>query len=86
MNIIFWLDRDNREAFERAEDLYYKALEYDSTFALAYTGLAYVYWDKHYWESYFSESFMDSVLILADKALSFDPQLSDAYYSQGNLL
>ena len=46
----YWLDNDNRSALERAEELYYDALDYDSTFALAYTGLAYVYWDKHYWE------------------------------------
>jgi len=79
----YWLDSDNRTALERAEKLYYDALDYDSTFAQAYTGLALVYWDKHYWESYFSESFLDSVLILADKALSFDPQLSDAYTVRG---
>jgi TolB-like protein len=80
----FQLDNNNRKALERAEDQYYKALEYDSTFARANTGLAYVYWDKHYWESYFSENFLDSVLILADKALSFNPQLSDAYTVRGD--
>ena len=79
----YWLDVDNSMALERAEGLYHKALDYDSTFAQAYTGLAYIYWAKHYWESYFSESFLDSVLILADKALSFDPQLSDAYTVRG---
>jgi len=77
------LDVDNSTALERAEELYHSALDYDSTFAQAYTGLAYIYWAKHYWESYFSESFLDSVLILADKALSFDPQLSDAYTVRG---
>ena len=80
----FQLDNNNRKALERAEDQYYKALDNDSTFASAYTGLAMVYWNKHYWESYFSESFLDSVLILADKALSFDPQLSDAYTVRGD--
>jgi TolB-like protein len=80
----YWLDNDNRTALERAEELYQNALDYDSTFALAYTGLAYIYWDKHYWDSYFSKSFLDSVLILADKALSFDPQLSDAYTVRGD--
>ncbi|MBA7522906.1 hypothetical protein ES705_15026 [subsurface metagenome] len=77
-------DNDNREALERAEDLYHKALEYDSTFAQAYTGLAWVYWDKHYWETYFSENFVDSVLILTDIALSFDDQLAEAYTVKGN--
>ena len=80
----FWLDNDDRASLERAEELYHNALDYDSTFALAYTGLAYVYWEKHYWDAYFSESFLDSVLIIADKALSFDPQLSDAYSVRGS--
>jgi len=80
----YLLDNENTKALERAGDLYYKALEYDSTFALAYTGLAYVYWDKHYWETYFSEDFLDSVLNLANIALAFDPQLSDAFTVRGN--
>ncbi|MBA7515110.1 hypothetical protein ES705_07148 [subsurface metagenome] len=77
-------DNDNREALERAEDLYHKALEYDSTFAQAYAGLARGYWDKHYWETYFSEKFLDSVLIQADIALSYDNQLAEAYTVRGN--
>jgi TolB-like protein/Tfp pilus assembly protein PilF len=80
----FWSDWDNREALERAEDFYYKALEYDSTFALAYTGLALVYWTKRGSETYFMENYLDSVLILADKALSFDNQLSDAFQVKGS--
>jgi tetratricopeptide (TPR) repeat protein len=79
----YLLDNDNRTSLDRAEELYHDALDYDSTFAQAYTGLADVFWDKHYWESYFSESFLDSVLILADIALSFDPQLSEAYNVRG---
>ena len=39
-------DRENREALERAEDFYRKALEYDSTYAKAYAQLARVYWEK----------------------------------------
>ena len=70
-------------AIERAKDLYHKAVEYDSTFAQAYVGLANVYWDKHYWETYFSENFLDSVLILADIALSYDDQLAEAYTVKG---
>ena len=53
-------------ALERAEDLYRYALEEDSTFALAYAGLARVYWGKHYWETYFSDDFLDSVFILTE--------------------
>jgi hypothetical protein len=60
-----------------------KAIDYDSTFAEAYTGLAKVYWDKNYWGTYFSEGFLDPVLILADIALSYNDQLSDAYSERG---
>ncbi len=71
---------DGREALERAENLYREALEYDSTFAQAYSGLAMVYWNKTRWSGFFSENFMDSLLILADIALSFDKQLAEAYW------
>jgi len=77
-----WLD-GHKEALERAEDLYYQALEYDSTFALAYTGLAWVYWNKHELEEYLTENFLDSVLILTDIALSFDDQLAEGYIIKG---
>ncbi len=79
----YWLDSDNRDALERAEELYHKALECDSTFAKAYTGLANVYGSKHYWETYFTENFLDSMLLLADIALSFDNQLAEAYVIRG---
>jgi len=77
-------ENDNRELLERAEEYYHEALNYDSTFALAYTGLARVYWDKHYWETFLSGNFLDSVLILADVALSFDDQLAEAYTVRGD--
>jgi len=69
---------------DRTHEMYEKALEYDPTFAKAYLGMAEVYWDKHYWESYLSESFLDSVIILVNKALSLEPRLSGAYIVKGN--
>ena len=78
------LDNENREALERAEDLYHYALEYDSTFAQAYAGLAWVYWHKQdFWEAYFSDNFLDSVPVLANIALSYDDQLAEAYDIKG---
>ena len=68
---------------ERAEKLYHKALQYDSTFAEAYAGLALTYWYKHRWEEYLEEDFMDSMLILAEIALSFDDQFAEAYAIRG---
>ena len=84
--IKYWINNRNKAALQIAEDLYHKALKYDSTFAQAYSGLASVYWDKHYIKEkgYLSENFMDSVLILANIALSFDNQLSEAYTLRGN--
>jgi TolB-like protein len=82
--IKYWLDYNNKEALERAEDLYRKAIEYDSAFALAYTGLADVYWEKNFGKAFSTEKFLDSILILTDIALSFDNQLSEAYVIRGN--
>ena len=73
-HIKYWIDNKDREVLQQAEDLYHQALQYDSTYALAYTGLARVYWDKHYFKDYLSKNFMDSVPILCDIALSYDNQ------------
>jgi len=74
----------DRYILERAEDLYLKALEYDSTFAQAYIGLARIYSTKRYWPTFLAEGFLDSVIILADMALSFDDQLSEAFVVKGD--
>jgi tetratricopeptide (TPR) repeat protein len=78
----YWLYYD-RKALKEAQDLYNEALQYDSSFAQAYTGLAWAYWDKHFWEDILSEKYQDSVMILCDIALSYDDQLSEAYYLRG---
>jgi TolB-like protein/Tfp pilus assembly protein PilF len=77
------IDNYNKAALEKAEELYQKALKYDSTFAQAYAGLARVYFKKHFFEQYFSKSFMDSVLILCNIALSVDNNLPEAYTIKG---
>jgi len=77
------LNPSTRVALDRADKLYRKALECDSAFAQAYVGMAYVYLYKHSNETYFSENFLDSVLILVNKALSIDDQLSEAYITRG---
>ena len=64
---------------KKAQQHFQKALELDSTFALAYTGLAAVCYLKYYWKNFMSETFMDSVLIYANKALVYDPQCAEAY-------
>jgi TolB-like protein len=69
----------NIQAIERAKIMYSTALKYDSTFALAYVGLASVYWNKNYYKEYFSGDFLDSVPYLAEKALSLDDKIPDAH-------
>jgi TolB-like protein/Tfp pilus assembly protein PilF len=82
-HIKYWIANKDRETLQKAEDLYHQALQYDSTYALSYTGLARVYWDKHYFQDYLSKNFMDSVLTLCDIALSYDNQLAEAYTLKG---
>lgn len=81
----YWLNEQDTNSLKRAENQYFKALECDSAFAQAYSGLAMVYWDKYYWKTFFSDQFMDSALFLANKALSFDNQLADAYTIIGQI-
>ncbi len=82
----YWNDNENKVALQKAEDFYKKALKYDSTFAPAYSGLAWAYWDKHNDQQYFSSNFMDSVLTLTNIALSFDDHLSEATYFKREIL
>jgi TolB-like protein/Tfp pilus assembly protein PilF len=72
----------NNQSLNRAEELFSKALKYDSTFARAYTGLAGIYFEKHNneYKSYFTNKYLDSVLILSDHAISYDNHLSEGYY------
>ena len=78
------INRPNSDALNRAEDLYRQALKYDPEYAQAYVGLAKVYWAKSYGLEIFSENFMDSVLYLANKALSHDNNLAEAYSLRGD--
>jgi len=66
--------------------MYRKALEYDSTFALAYAGLARVYWNRNVSDrtTFYAENYLDSALILADLALSYDNHLAEAYLVKAN--
>jgi TolB-like protein/AraC-like DNA-binding protein len=75
----------NKWSLKKAENLYRKALENDSAFALAYLGLAKIYWDKYHnkTEIYFTENYLDSVLFLCNIALSYDDQLADAHTFKG---
>lgn len=77
----FVVQRDS-VTLKKAQNFFQKALELDSTYALAYTGLA----EVQFWNSrkyYLSEAYLDSVLQFANKALAYDNQCSEAYYFRG---
>ena len=64
--------------------LYLKALDHDSTYAKAYSGLAFL--NLHYYQfvtNLSEEVYLDSALIFADIALAFDHQEADAYVVKG---
>jgi TolB-like protein/Tfp pilus assembly protein PilF len=82
---VYWDNyfKENREALERSEDLFRKALQYDPKFAQAYSGLAMVYWDKYTWKNIFTKYYLDSILVLSNIALVYDDHLSEAYLAKG---
>lgn len=80
------------ESIGNAEQFYRLALKYDSTFALAYSGLADLYWKRIDAEQgkmadsalvLKLDTYLDSMFILANIALSYDNQLSEAYNVRG---
>jgi TolB-like protein/tetratricopeptide (TPR) repeat protein len=86
----YWLDISNKAALENAENLYQKALDYDSKYALAYSGLAmlelmkYDIWSENIvGTEYFTSTYLDSAKILSDLALTYDANLAEAYYVKG---
>jgi TolB-like protein len=80
-NLFLYNITDNNQSLSRAEECFASACHYDTTFALAYAGLAGVYYWNHTneYESYFANNYLDSVLILADRALLLDDRLAEGY-------
>ncbi|OFY62491.1 MAG: hypothetical protein A2V64_01965 [Bacteroidetes bacterium RBG_13_43_22] len=80
--INFYFNNTNRDALKRTIELFKKALEYDSTFALAYSGLAVASKDAGTINDYLSQNYFDSIPILAKKALYYDDKIAEAYYAR----
>jgi TolB-like protein len=76
--INFLLGRQEQD-YQKSRSLLSLSITEDSTFAAAYTKLADLYWMRNYRTEYHSETFMDTVFSLSQKALSYDPQSSDAH-------
>lgn len=78
------LDNSNDSAaLIKAKGLFQKALKMDSTFSKAIAGLARINHIKCYGNAFLSKNYMDSVLILANKALSYDSQCAEGYFYRG---
>lgn len=73
----------NWAVLDNAKKFYSEALKLDSTFAQAYVGLALISYEKDFLKNYFAENYLDSLLILANKAISFDDHLAEAYRARG---
>jgi TolB-like protein len=83
-HIKFGFDNIKTEALTKAKKYYLEALKNDSSFAQAYAGLALLYLQTNMFniQSYFNKNYLDSTLILANRALSINRKLSEAYYAR----
>ena len=86
-----YLQQRNEADYQKCKSLFNASLVEDSTFAAAYARLADLYWNRNYRTEYHSDTFMDTVYLLSNKALNYDPQSSDAhrllgqyYFETGN--
>jgi TolB-like protein len=70
-------------SYETSLNLYNEALEYDSVFARAYTGLAELYYNRYFYQTYFKENFLDTVRYYNNKALKINDHLDLSYYLEG---
>jgi TolB-like protein len=75
-----WYENDYNK-IQNAENLYYEALNLDSTYASAYVGLAWVVYKKDAINR--KPVRWDSILSLTNIALSYDDELSRAYDLRG---
>jgi TolB-like protein len=71
---------ENEDYLGRAEILFTKALDLDSLFAPAYSGLGWICYN-HFMRG--QPNYLDSMLIMANKALFHDDELADAYHLRG---
>ena len=80
---ISYIKARNSDTYEKAITFYRAALDIDSAFARAYTGLALAFLQEKYWKGYFKDTFLDTCVTLANKALLYDDQVEEAYYVKG---
>ncbi len=86
------MNMDFSSSLEEAEYYLNKALEYDPEYALAYALLAQVEYRKYtrftvsgdqYAADYFQSRNLDSLNLLAERAIALDGSIAEAYYAKG---
>jgi hypothetical protein len=76
-----WIENNkNTNALDKALPYFYKTLEYDPKFALACSRLAFIYFVK--WSLNYSKNYLDSMITLADKAISIEISLLNLMQSE----
>jgi TolB-like protein/AraC-like DNA-binding protein len=71
------------QALQQSRVLFEYALEYDSTFAEPYVSIAWNYWLNHVDQREPSQVYLDTILMIVEKALTLDDQLAAAYNLRG---
>ena len=77
------LGNGDYNSVNRAKTDFEDALKYDKDFARAYVGLGLIYRYQNYGTEFYQDNFLDSCLFLANKALSIDSQIEEAYSLRG---
>jgi TolB-like protein/tetratricopeptide (TPR) repeat protein len=68
---------------DEAVELLHYALEYDSTFALPYISLGWIYLNRYNFNHDLYKDYLDSSNRMIEKALHFDPQSAEAHSLKG---
>lgn len=83
INVKYYFSKDLND-IDSAINFYKESIQLDESFAEGYAGLAHAYWLKNYDTYYFYRNFLDTALLLVDKALSINPYLPEAYQIKGS--
>ncbi len=79
----YYLNTGNHEDLDKAADYFNKTIELDSSYALAYVGLAACYGLYTYFGHVSREEGIAKIKKYIERALEIDENLADAYYSLG---
>ena len=79
----FLMDYDNMDGLNKAMAFYRQALQLDSTYAQAYSGIAWGYMNKYNVQANLKTNYADSMIFYANKALNYYDRLDEAFWVRG---